>query len=157
MGEPKASTTFETRGSPLFAEFLHLAGDTKGIAVTSLPAVGPDDALLVIDMQNDFCPADPITNPDGGRFGVPEGDLIVPQITKLIEHFVAHKASVFATRDYHPHDHVCFTSQGGPFPSHCVQGTTGSEFLPPIAKALGEGVLKAGKDKVGVAFKVRPR
>ena len=44
-------------------------------------------------------------------------------------------ATVCATRDYHPIDHVCFTSEGGPFPAHSVQGTNGTKFLPPIAKA----------------------
>ena len=146
--------SFVSRGSPLFEEFLKMAGDMSSVVVTSsVPSVGPGDALLVIDMQNDFCPKDPIGNPDGGRFGVAEGDHIVPAITKLIDHFVDAGATVCATRDYHPHDHCCFTSVGGPFPAHCVQGSRGSYFLPPIGKALASGLARAGSDKVFVAFK----
>ena len=66
---------FAKDGSPMFQEYLKLLGDIGDPA-----AVGPitaDDALLVIDMQQDFCPVSP-TNPNGGRFGVPEGENIVP-------------------------------------------------------------------------------
>jgi len=111
-----------------------------------------DDALLVIDMQCDFVPQHSVDNPDGGRFGVAEGDHIVLACVQLIEHFVAKGGYVAATRDYHPHDHVSFVSEGGPFPVHCVQGSPGSHFMPEIARALAAGKRKA-RERVHVAFK----
>lgn len=60
---------------------------------------------------------------------------------------------VGATRDYHPHDHASFVTQGGPFPAHCVQGSKGSMFRPVIAKALSAAMTTAGQDRVFVAFK----
>ena len=139
---------FASAQSPLFREYLELLGPGAPGSVSSIDA---DDALLVIDMQNDFIPADPVENPDGGRFGVAEGADIVQPIVQLIEHFVKCGGSVYATRDYHPHDHCSFLTQGGPFPAHCVQGTAGSKFYPPISRALAAGRQAGGK--VAVAFK----
>ena len=140
----------------LFDEWVSLVGAET---VASLSPQGPlapldaKDALLVIDMQKDFVPADAVSNPDGGKFGVAEGAHIVAPIIDLIDGFVAQGATVAATRDYHPIDHCSFSTQGGPFPCHCVQGTEGSKFLPPIGAALADGVRQAGSDKVFVAFK----
>ena len=70
-------------GSPLFQEWLHLVGEE---VVDAKPApMGPDDALIIIDMQRDFVPGDPLRNPSGGRFGVAEGDHICPVIVQLID------------------------------------------------------------------------
>ena len=140
-----------TSGSPLLAEYLELMGD--GVAHAPLSgAIGAGDALLVIDMQNDFVPCSP-ANPTGGKFGVPEGDAIAPPIAELISFFMQRGASVVATRDYHPHDHASFMGQGGPFPAHCVQGSEGSKFRPVISRALSAAMTAAGADKVVVAFK----
>ena len=140
---------FASRESPLFAEYLELL--QPGEPAKPEGAITADDALLVIDMQRDFVPKS-AANPDGGRFGAPEGDHIVLPIVQLIEHFAHAGAMVAATRDYHPHDHVSFISHGGPFPSHCVQGTPGSKFLPPIAEALAKARHEIG-DRAMVAFK----
>ena len=67
---PKATGQFATEGSPLFKEYIGLLGP---ISIATDFEVGPEDALLVIDMQCDFLPKDSHTNPDGGRFGVAEG------------------------------------------------------------------------------------
>ena len=142
---------FVHEGSPLFGEFLGLL-ETLDVAADVRP-IGPGDALLVIDMQCDFLPKDDVSNPHGGRFGVAEGDHIVRPIAKLIDHFAARGGSVAATRDYHPHDHVSFLSQGGPFPAHCVQGTKGSEFVPPISRAMAAAMRQRGPEAVAVAFK----
>jgi len=139
---------FACGASPLFKEYLGLLGEGMG----GPSAVGPitaSDALLVIDMQRDFVPKS-ATNATGGRFGVPEGEHIVPPIEQLIAHFVKCGGYVVATRDYHPVDHVSFMPKG-PFPAHCVQGTPGSYFLPPIARALAAGKKAGGR--VDVAFK----
>lgn len=79
-----------------------------------------NDALLIVDLQNDFLP--------GGNLGVPEGDQIVPVINRYIALFTAAQLPVFASRDYHPKDHCSFTEQGGSWPSHCVAGTKGADF-----------------------------
>lgn len=84
---------------------------------------------------------------------MPEGDRIAPAISTMITYFTDMGATVFASRDYHPVDHASFVNQGGPFPAHCVQGTSGSYFIPPIAAALA-GARKKRPNQVHVAFKV---
>eukprot|EP01063_Lacrimia_lanifica_P032886 TRINITY_DN570_c0_g1_i1.p1 TRINITY_DN570_c0_g1~~TRINITY_DN570_c0_g1_i1.p1 ORF type:complete len:575 (+),score=157.66 TRINITY_DN570_c0_g1_i1:51-1727(+) len=111
-----------------------------------------DDVLVVVDMQNDFVPNDGV-NPKGGRFGVAEAHHVVPLIVQLIEAFLAKGARVVATRDYHPIDHVSFTTEGGHFPPHCVQGSVGAHFYPPIAAALETGLAKYGPEKVIIVHK----
>ena len=138
----------EHSDSPLFAEWLSLAG----AEIEQASPLCTEDALLIIDMQKDFVPAHPLRNPDGGRFSVAEGDHIVHGIVGLIQAAVAGGALCVATRDYHPHDHVSFQSEGGPFPEHCVQGTPGADFLPPIAAALS-AAQQARPSSVHVAFK----
>lgn len=106
------------------------------------------DALLVIDMQNDFCP--------GGALAVPDGDAIVPLINRLIGAFPA----VVATQDWHPPGHASFASvhagrqpfdsvelDYGPqtlWPDHCVQGTAGAAFHPDIEANAFELVIRKG-------------
>jgi len=129
-------------GSPLFQEWLHLVGEE---VVDAKPApMGPDDALIIIDMQRDFVPGDPLRNPSGGRFGVAEGDHICPVIVQLIDAAASAGTTIGATRDYHPHDHKSFVPQGGPFPPHCVQGTVGARFMPQIAAALARALAQGG-------------
>lgn len=80
----------------------------------------PGDALLVVDVQNDFCP--------GGALGVPGGEEIVPILNNWIRK--AHEAGipVCFSRDWHPAHHVSFEERGGPWPPHCVQHTRGAEL-----------------------------
>ncbi len=85
----------------------------------------PGDALLLVDVQNDFCP--------GGALAVPEGDAVVPVLNRWIEAATEGGVPVVATRDWHPPDHVSFEAQGGPWPPHCVQGTEGAAFHPDLA------------------------
>ena len=146
---PEGKGEFAAAASPLFEEYLGLM---ENPSPANLGDITKDDALLVIDMQRDFVPHHTEDNPDGGRFGVAEGDHIILACVQLIEHFVAKGAYVAATRDYHPHDHCSFVSHGGPFPAHCVQGTPGSFFMPDIADALAAGKRKA-PERVHVAFK----
>lgn len=89
---------------------------------------GPGDALLVVDIQNDFLP--------GGSLAVASADTVLPPLNRCIDLFVKRHLPVFASRDWHPADHCSFQSQGGPWPVHCVAGTTGAAFsdkltLPP--------------------------
>lgn len=103
-------------------------------------------------MQRDFVPRS-TSNVDGGRFGVAEGAMIASTICNLIDAAAGAGATIIASRDYHPHDHCSFASQGGPFPAHCVQGTAGSKFLPEIAAALERAMRNAGPSRVCVVFK----
>lgn len=75
-----------------------------------------DAALILVDIQNDFCP--------GGALAVNEGDQIVPAVNRLIPEF----PSVISTQDWHPANHISFKERGGPWPPHCVQGTRGAEL-----------------------------
>jgi nicotinamidase/pyrazinamidase len=83
------------------------------------------DALLVVDVQNDFCP--------GGALAVPDGDRIVPELNRWIELAVERGVPVFASRDWHPKNHISFRDRGGPWPPHCIQGTRGAEFHPDLS------------------------
>ena len=81
-------------------------------------------ALVIVDLQNDFCP--------GGSLAVPDGDKIVPVVNDLIERFSRARLPIFATQDWHPENHVSFKAQGGLWPPHCVQNTPGAEFHPGL-------------------------
>jgi nicotinamidase/pyrazinamidase len=82
------------------------------------PAAG--DALVVVDVQNDFLP--------GGALGVPGGDRIIVPLNNVIRIFSRAALPLFFTRDWHPRDHCSFRENGGPWPAHCVQHTRGAEF-----------------------------
>ena len=84
--------------------------------------VYPDknSALILVHVQNDFCP--------GGALPVPEGDSIIPLINDYIGLFKGEGLPVIATRDWHPPNHCSFKEQGGMWPVHCVQGSRGAQF-----------------------------
>jgi nicotinamidase/pyrazinamidase len=95
----------------------------------------PGDALLVVDVQNDFLP--------GGSLAVARGDEVVPVLNEYLQRFVAQRLPVIATRDWHPADHCSFAAQGGRWPPHCVAGTKGAEFaagllLPAAASVISK-------------------
>jgi nicotinamidase/pyrazinamidase len=95
------------------------------------------DALVIVDVQNDFCP--------GGALAVPAGDSVVPVLNRYAERFTALDAPVFATRDWHPPRTKHFRDYGGVWPPHCVQGTPGADFhpelrLPPAAEIASKGM-----------------
>jgi nicotinamidase/pyrazinamidase len=93
------------------------------------------DALVIVDVQNDFCP--------GGSLGVPEGDQVVPVLNRYIERFGNEGLPIFATRDWHPERTTHFTTQGGPWPPHCIQGTQGAKFHPGLK--LGDESIVVSK------------
>jgi nicotinamidase/pyrazinamidase len=94
------------------------------------------DALVVVDIQNDFCP--------GGALGVPSGDAIVPVLNRCLERFGTVGASMFLTRDWHPPVTKHFKAYGGVWPPHCVQGTRGAEFHPGIRYPAEAVVVSKG-------------
>jgi nicotinamidase/pyrazinamidase len=114
----------------------------------------PTDALLVIDMQNDFLPNVPGYS---GSLAVPGGDAIIPSINALAAHF----DHVLLTQDWHPRGHISFASTHPgkhPFtdtiqapygtqhlwPDHCVQNTPGAELHPALAIPPAELILRKG-------------
>ncbi|MGJ7457642.1 isochorismatase family protein [Halomonas sp. RA08-2] len=86
---------------------------------------GQDDALVVVDLQNDFC--------EGGALAVAGGSALVPGINAEIAAARAAGALVIVSRDWHPVDHLSFSHRGGPWPVHCVQDTEGAAFHPDLA------------------------
>jgi nicotinamidase-related amidase len=101
-------------------------------------------ALMVIDMQEDF------TYPSG-TFYVAEGEHTIAPINVMISTFLAKSLAVLMSRDYHPDDHCSFQSEGGVFPAHCVQGTSGAEIVKEIAEPA-DSYRKLGAN-VKVVFK----
>ena len=111
-------------------------------------AIDDRDALLVVDVQSDFCP--------GGALAVPRGNEVVPLINRLAECF----AHVVLTQDWHPAGHQSFASSHPghkPYetidvaygrqilwPDHCVQGTPGAELCPELQISHAELVLRKG-------------
>jgi nicotinamidase/pyrazinamidase len=109
---------------------------------------GDREVLIIIDMQNDFCP--------GGALAVPDGDVIVPSINRLAAQFT----HTLLTQDWHPPGHASFASAHadrqpfetieapyGPqtlWPDHCVQGTPGAQFHQALSVPHAELVLRKG-------------
>jgi nicotinamidase/pyrazinamidase len=96
-------------------------------------------ALVVVDVQNDFCP--------GGALAVTDGDKVIPVLNKYIARFRKARAAMIFTRDWHPADHSSFKEQGGPWPPHCVQNSKGAEFhsnlnVPPEGEIVSKGDKK---------------
>lgn len=87
-------------------------------------AITDADALILVDVQNDFLP--------GGALAVPGGDAVVAPLNRAAALFAARGRPVFATRDWHPADHCSFRARGGPWPPHCVAGTPGAAFAPGL-------------------------
>lgn len=93
------------------------------------------DALLVVDMQNDF-----VT----GSLAVPGAKEAIEPLNRAMALFEARDLPVFVTRDWHPPDHCSFAAQGGPWPVHCVAGTAGAELVPALhVPRTATPVLKA--------------
>jgi len=97
-------------------------------------APGPGDALLVTDVQNDF-----VT----GTLAVPGGADIVAPLNRAIASFRARGLLVVAVRDWHPPGHCSFAARGGPWPTHCVAGSAGAQFVAGLC--LGKDVILVSK------------
>lgn len=112
--------------------------------------IGPQDALILVDIQRDFCP--------GGSLAVPDGDAVVAPCNRLMER--RRFGAVVATQDWHPPGHSSFASRHpgkqpfdqieldyGPqtlWPDHCVQGTAGAEFHPELALGPVDMIVRKG-------------
>lgn len=95
-------------------------------------------ALLVVDVQNDFCP--------GGALAVPEGDKVIPALNKYVKLFSRENLPIFASRDWHPPETKHFKDFGGRWPSHCIQRTKGARFHPDLKLPEETIVLSKGMD-----------
>jgi len=95
-------------------------------------------ALLIVDVQNDFCP--------GGSLAVREGDQVVPLLNAYAERFRALGRPVYASRDWHPRQSTHFAEFGGPWPVHCVQETEGAQFHPEFIMPALTNILSKGTD-----------
>jgi len=96
------------------------------------------NALVMVDVQNDFCP--------GGALPVPEGDKVVPVLNKYIQLFQKAGLVIYASRDWHPEKTKHFKAFGGVWPPHCVQGTKGAEFHPALKLSPQDIILTKGED-----------
>lgn len=96
------------------------------------------DALVIVDVQNDFCP--------GGSLAVPAGDEVVPVLNRYAERFARCGAPVFASRDWHPERTKHFAAWGGAWPPHCVRGTRGAEFHRALELPAGTEIVSKGMD-----------
>lgn len=95
-------------------------------------------ALIVVDVQNDFCP--------GGALPVFAGDSVIPILNRYADLFSRSGAPIYATRDWHPENHVSFKERGGRWPPHCLQGTKGAEFHPRLTLPKNAVVVSKGTD-----------
>lgn len=117
---------------------------------------GNKRALIVVDVQNDFCP--------GGALAVPHGDEVVAPLNKLIKEFLSRGEPVFKSRDWHPAKTKHFAAYGGTWPVHCVQGTHGAEFhaeliddprIEVVSKGMGDEDNYSAFDGTDLAERLR--
>ena len=99
---------------------------------------GKGDALIIVDVQNDFLP--------GGAAPAADGHEVLEPLNRTMALFDRLGLPVVATRDWHPPDLARFTTQGGPWPPHCVQGTRGAEFAPGLCLPASALVISKGLD-----------
>ena len=113
-------------------------------------------ALIIVDVQNDFCP--------GGSLAVARGDEVVAPLNELIEEFLERGEPVFKSRDWHPEKTKHFTAYGGTWPVHCVQNTKGAEFHPAliddmhirvVSKGMGDEDCYSAFDGTDLALQLR--
>jgi len=96
-------------------------------------------ALIVVDVQNDFCP--------GVSLAVAHGDEVGAPLNKLVKEFLDRGEPVFKTRDWHPAKTKHFAAYGGIWPVHCVQGTRGAEFHPDLLDDPRITIISKGFDE----------
>lgn len=115
------------------------------------------DALLIVDVQKDFC--------SSGALPIKDGDQVVPILNRWILAAVAKDIPIYASRDWHPLEHISFQERGGLWPPHCLQDSDGARFHPDLH--LPDSVVKVTKgtrfdkdqnsafDETGLAVELR--
>jgi nicotinamidase/pyrazinamidase len=122
-------------------------------------ALRETDAVIVVDVQIDFCP--------GGALPIERGDEVVPVLNEWISAAVEAHLPVVASRDWHPLGHPSFAESGGPWPRHCVQDSHGARFHPDLRVPDSTIVVSKGVrfdrdqysafDETGLATELRKR
>jgi len=111
-----------------------------------------NQALIIVDVQNDFCP--------GGALAVAHADEVVEPLNKLIDEFLERGDPVYKSRDWHPPTTKHFKKYGGTWDKHCVQNTEGAEFHPAlrddpriyvVSKGLGDTDCYSAFDETDLA------
>lgn len=117
------------------------------------------DALIIVDVQVDFCP--------GGALPIQDGDKVIPILNRWIPAAVSAGIPIYASRDWHPDGHLSFKEAGGLWPAHCIQDTEGASFHPDLK--LPNSAVKVTKgvrfdkdqnsvfDETGLAEELRKR
>ena len=127
------------------------------MALSPQVALAPGDALLLVDVQPDFCP--------GGALPIAGGDAVVPVLNEWLAAARALGLAVYASRDWHPRGHLSFRERGGPWPPHCIQDTPGAAFhaaleLPRDTIVVTKGVRfdqdqNSAFDQTGLAAELK--
>ena len=106
--------------------------------------IARDDALIVVDVQNDFLP--------GGALGVNDGDAVVPVLNEWIRIFTSKTLPIFATRDWHPAGHCSFVENRGQWPKHCVAESPGARFAEDLELPDDVSIVHKGTDNEKEAY-----
>ena len=99
-------------------------------------ALQPGDALLLVDVQIDFCP--------GGNLPIADGDQVIPVLNRWLAAARGKGIPVYASRDWHPSGHMSFATRGGQWPDHCLQDSAGAAFHPDLALPDDTVVISKG-------------
>ena len=102
------------------------------------------DALLIVDVQNDFLP--------GGALPVASGAEVLAPLNAWIDRFRQARLPIFATRDWHPPNHCSFRPQGGPWPAHCVADSAGAAVPTQLALPPATIVVSKGRQREAEAY-----
>ena len=95
-------------------------------------------AMIVVDVQRDFC--------EGGALAASDTQSLLEPLKASIEEARRAGAVIVFTQDWHPETHGSFQKNGGPWPGHCVAGSTGAELMPPLAAEEGDVIIQKGID-----------
>ena len=99
---------------------------------------GSRSALLIVDVQRDFC--------EGGALAVPDGDRVVPVLNGCLADAIRSGLAIYASRDWHPEVSHHFKAYGGKWPPHCVQRSDGAQFHPDLRLPASTIVITKGDD-----------
>jgi nicotinamidase/pyrazinamidase len=130
-----AVVKYNCRNQPSTFNHQPICGDAHMSSVT----LDSSDALIIVDVQNDFCP--------GGALPVRDCSRMIDVLNQWIDSAQNSGSQIVITRDWHPADHVSFREQGGPWPAHCVQGTWGAQFCDELRLPEKFEVVSKGADR----------
>src|SRR5271167_1749918 len=101
-------------------------------------------ALLVVDVQRDFC--------EGGALPAADTISLISPLRRFLEAVRGKGVAIVFTQDWHPPNHNSFNSAGGPWPIHCVANSRGAELMPPLAHSLDDLVVHKGETRDGMGY-----